>query len=274
MGKKKHFGTCRICGKERKLTFEHVPPGATYNKNSIRVITLADYLENDHREGAPPWEIDYIKGKIYQRGRGDYYLCEECNNNTGSWYGNDYKKFIDALMYLLFQIKDKDYQRISLTIKEMRPLAIYKQIMTMFCDINPKLASEDLELKEFLLDKNNNSINRKKYRVFMYLMKGGIEKTLGISAEITLGEKNPVLLSEIAAIPAGFILYLDTPDGFDNRALAEITNFAECNYEDEAEIELTLNIFENNSWLPADFRSKQEILETIKRSKADHAPIT
>lgn len=273
MGKQKHFGKCRICGNERKLTFEHVPPGATYNKRSVKMITLADYLEADKNNNSLPWDVDVTKGKIYQRGKGDYYLCEECNNNTGSWYGKYYKEFIDDLMYLMVQIKDKDYKGVQITIKNMRPLAIYKQVMTMFCDINPGLASNDPELREYILNRYTTSINTKRYRLFMYLMKGGIEKTAGIMAEVRLGEKYPLLLSEIAAFPVGFVLYLDAQEDFTNPLLTEITSFSECSYENEGEITLGINIFENNTWLPADFRSKQEILDTIEKSKVDLAAI-
>ena len=51
------------------------------------------------------------------------------------------------------------------------------------------------------------------------------------------------------------------------------TSFSECSYENEGEITLGINIFENNTWLPADFRSKQEILDTIEKSKVDLAAI-
>ena len=251
MGKHRPRGECRICGEYKKLTFEHVPPGATFNKQAVRFVSVKDYIESGKHDNAMPWELEKIKGRISQRGRGDYYICEKCNNDTGSWYGNHYKRFVDALMYVLHQGIDSDFKSVILEMLDMRPLPIIKQVMTMFCDINEGLANSD---------------HIKKYRVFMYMSKGGVQKTAPLSVMIHLGESEPVTVSEIVAVPIGFILYLDIPSGYTPIG-TEISSFAQCDYDDVATINLALNVYESNTWLPTDFRSKEEIKATIDMSK-------
>ena len=262
----KDYGKCRICGKEGKLTFEHIPPSATFNKTSARIVKLMDLVNSEKEEGAFPWELDRAKYTISQRGIGDYFLCEKCNNNTGSWYGSHYKRFIDGLMYAYVIVNRQDMSMFSFELKNMRPLPIIKQIFAMFCDINHALAENDTSIREFLLNKECNEIDRNKYRIFMYILKGDYEKTVGLSAKIQSGQSSPLMLSEIATIPVGYILYKNLPNDFETN-LTEITNFLDCDYNSTGNIKLTVNAYEINSWIPGDFRSKKEIAETIEQSK-------
>jgi len=267
MSKRIVRGICRICGKEGKLTFEHIPPGATYNKQSVRLVKLMDLIKAEHDENALPWELDRAPSELSQKGRGEYCLCESCNNNTGSWYGAHYKRFIDAFMYVYMGIRNDNVSNVSLELYEMRPLPIIKQIFAMFCDINPQLTTNDPSVRDFLLNKDSRNIDRSKYRIFMYLYKGGIEKTAGLTAKIFVGKgSHYVLLSEIATIPVGFILYEDMPENYKPN-LTEITYFLDYEYSSVAPITMTLNAYEVNSWLPEDFRTKQEILATIEKNK-------
>ena len=128
------------------------------------------------------------------------------------------------------------------------------------------LTDNDKVVRDFLLDKESNVIDTNKYRVFMYLMKGGVEKTAGFTAELQIGQGSAIVLSEIATVPVGFILYKDLPSDYKS-PLTEITNFLKCDYSCEAPITMTLNIYEINSWIPGDFRSKQEIKDTVEKSK-------
>lgn len=266
MGRKKPRGICRICGEYKKLSFEHVPPGATFNKQAVKFVTLRDFIEAEKSGDVLPWELEIVKGTINQRGRGGYYICEQCNNNTGSWYAVHYKKFVNALMYVMHKGLGPDYKSVTLEIMEMRPLPIIKQIVTMFCDINENLTNNDPKLRSFIMNKESNDFDTDKYRIYMYLLKGGVERTAPLSAMIHLGEPETVMASEIAAVPVGFILYYDLPSGYQPLG-TEITNFAQCSYNDIVTITLTLNVYENNTWLPTDFRSKEEIKATIEESK-------
>jgi len=264
--KKTIVGKCRICGREGKLTFEHIPPRASYNKQSIRTVELLDVIAAENSEDIMPWELERVRSTISQRGRGEYCLCESCNNNTGAWYGVHYKRFADALMHVCVSAKKANARSAKFELKDMRPLPIIKQVIAMFCDINTALTDTDPSLREFLLNKESQALNKSKYRVFMYLMTGGIEKTAGRTALLQIGSPTPIVLSEISTVPVGFVLYEDLPIDYQT-ILTEITNFADCSYSDSASITLALNAFEINSVFPGDYRSKEEIKTTIENSK-------
>lgn len=263
MGKKHPKGICRICGREAKLTFEHVPPRATYNKSAVKYVSVMDMIKT---KDAMPWELDKVHGNISQKGKGGYWLCEECNNNLGDWYARPYKKLIDGLMIVRQEIADDSYSSVELQFKDIQPLAIYKQILSMFCDINPNLSKQD-GIRDFLLNTESQDMDTKKYKLCIYLQKSGIERTAPITAKITLGEREPVLLSEISSIPIGMILYIDLPEGIYAPA-TDISSFVSCKYSDKRNVTMALNIYENNTWIPEDFRSKEEIIATIKESES------
>ncbi len=61
-------------------------------------------------------------------------------------------------------------------------------------------------------------------------------------------------------------MYEDMPANYKTN-LTEITYFLDYEYLCMAPITMTLNAYEVNSWLPEDFRTKQEILETIEKNK-------
>ncbi len=75
-------GTCHICGQNKKLTFEHIPPHKAFNNLSAKVYNGGELLKK--YKGEP------YKYQNMQKGKGGYTLCEECNNNTGSWYVEEY----------------------------------------------------------------------------------------------------------------------------------------------------------------------------------------
>lgn len=69
MAKRKSvFGACHLCGDVGKLSFEHVPPRATFKAGSIMQDRGLEMFEEQN--------VDKIKGKINQRGAGGYTLRE------------------------------------------------------------------------------------------------------------------------------------------------------------------------------------------------------
>ena len=79
---KKHIGTCCICGREGKLTFEHIPPHKASNGFPLKLYNVGKYItENNARYSS------------LQNGAGAWTLCSSCNNLTGAWYGNAYVEF-------------------------------------------------------------------------------------------------------------------------------------------------------------------------------------
>ena len=42
----KHFGKCRLCGKECVLTYEHVPPRNAFNSHTVIEYSFEDTIKH------------------------------------------------------------------------------------------------------------------------------------------------------------------------------------------------------------------------------------
>lgn len=262
------IGECKLCGCTKELTFEHVPPEKSYNSSSVKKFTGNEAMKLfAGTDGRMPWETEGLKGKIQQRGSGDYYLCKECNNNTGSWYMTEYVKFSHTMGQILLHAitNDPPLSMLSVKLEPFYPLRVIKGILTMFCDINYGCMGDD-SLRSFLLNKESTNFNSKKYSLYMYLSKGPMWRIQGVSA---LGSLNGsiICLSEISTLPVGFLMITDNTS---NRPIPGLclNDFANFKYDEKATAELiNLPIFEVNSQMPMDFRNKSEIIQCINENK-------
>ena len=84
--KNKSCDICALCGKKRKLTFEHIPPRAALNNKPVKVVTGEALINQIGDSNKLPWDMNGVQYTINQKGSGRYSLCEECNNKTGHWY--------------------------------------------------------------------------------------------------------------------------------------------------------------------------------------------
>jgi len=264
---KKVYGTCALCGKEGLLTFEHVPPECTFNKQRVKVIK-GEALVNQLKSGRKPWNPDFSQGKIQQKGSGGYYLCKQCNSATGSWYIPYYKRFVMGVACIIqeYELELDTLTSVCIEFKEFRPMPIIKEILTLFCDINHGTFGDD-SLQGYLLDKDRiEGFDTKKYRVFCYISKGPLDKANGLSVsviKIGTNEMMCICLSEITSYPLGFTLYIDLPDGYTPEGV-EITEFAQYNYNDVVTCKMMIPALESNTIFPGDHRSKSMINATIE----------
>ncbi len=271
MGIKPKYGKCKICGRYTILTYEHVPPKSVFNNAPVKQISGEEII-NSLNDDRLPWELSDLHGTIHQRGKGGYYLCNSCNENTGSWYVPSFERFVRGI-YHAINSSDGLGEETALHLKAetIRPLPIFKEIMVMFCDINNNCFGDE-NLRSFLLDKENNSYNSTKYRVFCYIAKGPVFRMNGLSALCyTATDNTPmlVLMSEITALPLGFALYVDLPDGFKPQG-CEISSFSSFHYEDKVTCEMMLPVLESNIIFPGDYRTKEEIVSVVEQNKIQH----
>ncbi len=261
MGRKPQFGKCRICGRYTKLTFEHVPPETTFNSSTAKMITGNEVIQSVAGDFYP-WEINKLRGTFQQRGTGGYFLCADCNSKTGHWYVPEYDKFIHIFHNVLQQNKDNEYKAVGLTIKGIRPLPVFKQIITMFCDINDNLMGDD-SLKEFLLNRDSQKFNTERYKLYAYVHSGEVGRLNGISVMAT--SLGTIVLSEISMYPLGFVLYLEKPDNTKPEGV-EINCFCDYQYEDVVDIKIIIPVLENNILFSGDYRTKDEIINCINET--------
>lgn len=250
---------CALCRKECKLTFEHIPPKASFNSTPAKPVSGDKIITDDERM---PWDISGLQYTNQQRGMGKVSLCKECNNNTGAWYGSEFNLISHIMHQTLSEyISDKVN---GIGIKEVHPLRFLKQVISMFCSINN---FEDIRmegLRKFVLNKAETGLDKTQYKICMYFTRSSIMKYAPLSVVLKTNGSTleSMALSEITAYPLGFILYFAPSDTWEYDGI-DITNFADCNYDDKADIEMPLCIQEMNDLFPTFYRSKEDIQKCI-----------
>lgn len=256
MGKNKKIqGYCHICGEYGELTFEHVPPRSAYNNRSL--------LAYDFDQSVNLGPDDNVKGKITQKGMGDYTLCGRCNNNTGQWYGSKFKLFCEQGMEILLRAKG-DPVLIYKTVNY--PLEVLKQIVAMFFSVNGDgLAASNPDLARFVLNKKLRYIPPK-FRFFLYYNLGKKYRYIKLMSKHDASGKNDIIwMSEISFPPYGYMMTIDSkkPDP----RLVEITHFSKYDYGEFAVLRQKLPVLPTNYFIPGDYRTEDEMREDIKKNE-------
>jgi hypothetical protein len=259
------IGKCALCGAEGKLTFEHLPPRKAFNWFPAKVITGDQIFEllGDERT---PWDADGIHYLPQQRGTGAYSLCESCNNSTGTWYANDYVKFANIFHEIILDLKPIAGNMIETTINQIRPLHIYKQVLSIFCSINHQfMDGEDFSIiRSFVNSKECMDFDTQRFKVLMYVFIDGNPKMLPLSIKMNHSRDFKIVkslaLSEFAHYPLGFQLLIDPPKESVFQA-TDISLFIENGYKEASDIFMRVPVYESHIAFPDDFRSKAEILD-------------
>jgi hypothetical protein len=267
MKRPKHYDSCRICGKDAVLTYEHVPPKNAFNSHTVVEYSFDQVINMMGDSKRMPWDHSGIKGKYNQKGSGGYYLCRDCNNNTGSWYIEEYVKFANTLSSMIQTEKIKIGEYVSFTLFDLYPLRIFKAIITLICDTNRMCCLGDNRIQEFLLDKENNDFDTDKYQVYACLVAPGSMRVTGKTAELITYLSEPVILSEVSHYPLGFALYINKPKGFEPPGV-NITSFVKQQYNEKCKIIIHgMPYYEINTNYPMDFRTKDEIRKCVSEAE-------
>ena len=239
--KNKPIGICHICGQTKELTAEHLPPRSAGNSKTVKFHTMDSVLHEDHLSGKKP--LSYFNHKISQGGFHLPTICQECNNNTGSFYAPAYSEFAKSIMRNLYKNDISAMLNHTLSFKcQFKPLNVYKQILAMFCSI---LAPETVSLYkfgEFILDKTANSLNVKNFKLHMVLVPNEVFKIIPAYGIYHTSTGQCIMLSEFIAPPFGFVLNL-TPD-LVSVGLPDLSVFSDFAYD-----EISLIGFENIPFL-------------------------
>jgi hypothetical protein len=134
-----HVGRCRICGEQRKLTREHVPPGAAFNLGRAKVHTVEEWLNRR--------DADVPGGVIKQGGVWAYTLCKTCNELTGARYADEYRRWAGTVLNTLADLGTnvRELEAAAMTRRgrfsmggdpSPRPGALVRQILAMMCSVS------------------------------------------------------------------------------------------------------------------------------------------
>lgn len=263
-----HNGRCALCGKECKLTFEHIPPKAAFNSTPAKPVSIEELLKGGNFTGKErlPWDTEGLKYQNQQKGMGRYSLCKTCNSYTGKYYGDAYANFAKIVSKAINDISVNEASAIC--FEEIYPLKIIKQIFSLFCSINgiknPKLET----IREFVLNKDAIGIDRTQFKLCMYFTKSELMKQSPMMVSVKFNSENyeSMAMSEITAYPFGFILYFDPTESWDYHGV-DITDFADVEFDTKANVVVPWCIEEVNNFFPEDFRTKAEIIKCMEESQ-------
>jgi len=151
--------------------------------------------------------------------------------------------------------------KINLNLRDVYPLRIYKQILSMFCSSNGvKFTENHLEIRNFILEKESRL--HLPVKIYAYLNIGILYKKTGVVGIAELKKRVVGVYSEISFIPFGFVMEIRS---LGKMKSTNIDFFKEFKYDDKTDIDLKLPLLESNSYLPLDYRSKEEIFKTIEK---------
>lgn len=243
---KKIIGTCRICGAEEELTFEHIPPASAGNKKPARVYTGKELLNVKYDFNNKKYDFSKLKFINNQRGMGGYYLCKKCNNITGSYYGGEYSKFIKAI-YTDYKTISKHEGRFYLgKFINLDFLLISKQILSMFSCVCKNLSNEYPFIKELILNKHSRKECSDFFKIYMYLLSNPITQYGGETILIRKNKPN-LKVAYIDSFPVGFVLNLTPKEEIDD--LFDITSW--LNSENSLNVvEFIIPIKNRKSYIP------------------------
>ncbi len=276
MAREPVFGNCCICGRHTKLTFEHVPPRAAFNNHPVVGKHILELINKN------PDEYTAEKGHISQRGAGSYTLCEQCNNDTGTWYGDAFASLahqsFNALKYA------KGHPSLYYPFR-IYPLRVIKQIITMFFSVNSDLFRlNHPDLVKFVLNKHERYLSPD-IRILVYFTLGPYLRFAGGTSISTIEiDPNEVSLdtmdnalnqyqrdyakslysSEIAFPPLGYVLSfgLEPLD----KEFTDISFFAKYPYDDWTSLHLKLPVYPVHTWHPGDYRSKEQLRRNFEEN--------
>ena len=249
-------GICRLCGSNTKLSFEHVPPATTLNRNTKYVsVEFEKLFQSRNILKDPP------KGKVKQGGIGYNSFCRDCNSFLGSNYVNAYKKWVRGGLELL---RNTEYSFHTYQINEIDPNTILKQIIAMFLAINSEnFVVSFPELSEFVKDPESQELPEK-YKVFCYLTRAERFRYMPYAVQGNFSTGISIQCSEIAFPPYGYVLTIDHHDSIN--LLSEITGFKNFPIAEKHTLRIRMAQLPTYMPFPLDYRSEEKVNTDIEKA--------
>ena len=252
MSKKMPWGICHICGQYAELSYEHIPPAASYNPPRQRMCTVETLLQAPADKNRAPWDTSGLQYKQFQQGTGFNTLCQSCNSFTGTKYGEMYSIIIRKIGLEISKIpKENRGYGLEIRLEQANLLAFFKQVLSMFCSINEMPFGN--KFSQFLLNVDNTDFDQKEYKICMYLHAGRVNRLVPLQVQANIKTGNTAFFSEIAAFPVGFIFY-DLSMGTKEFQGCDITSFSACPYDNNQSAILPIPFLSCNTPFGLDFR--------------------
>jgi hypothetical protein len=256
MKREKIHEICRLCGETKEMTFEHIPPKTSFNRNTGYTISpVGEAIEGLENEGS-------FKATRKQGGIGNWSLCKECNTFLGLNYVDAYTDWVKCGLYVL-RSKANIY---NIIMPNIEPLKIIKQIFSMFISMEDELCYErHKELCEFVRNPGLNDLPEK-YQIHLYLNKEGTVVYKPPMVTANLLTHISILCSEFTFIPYGYVMTIDHNNPIPR--LVNITSFKNFKLNEKPEVTINgVHLLPNYLPFVLDYRTRKEISDTIQQSK-------
>jgi len=209
--KRTEIDYCNICGNFGKMTWDHVPPKAAYNWNSIKVNTVFSGMPKEN-----------IYQKKYQNGIKFRSVCQKCNNELLSKYDVVYVDFVQKVAGF-FEKCDMSNSNVEI---EVDVKLLCKGIIGHFLsakDFYDEKCTVDVALRKYLLMDELPQELKIYYWVYPY-------KTINIIRDVitanVLEQRFPKgMISVIAAFPIAFMITMDD----DSNLLPDLLDYMDTN---------------------------------------------
>lgn len=209
---------CRLCGKIDALTKEHVPPRAAGNEGVVVVHSLEEWLRQSHGE--------LSGGQRLQGGVWTVALCASCNSKTGSWYGDEYRRWVGrawgVLMHLpLAELDAKAHtEQVHAQFLDVDPGLFVRQVLSLMCTLSGPwdLAGRHPEIRAMILDRQTGPLPPG-LSLSLTLFAGPTGRVAGPSLVVDLDGQRWRWVLELAFPPLAVLMVLATnaevPAGLD-----------------------------------------------------------
>ena len=232
---------CAICGDNRKLTWEHVPPQSAYNDAPL----LRRHVIMVERHGGKYAKATSSMGELKRKT-----LCGQCNTGTARWYVEAYADFTKQMAHYADRCpsgKVAEHPNMDIMISKVisakiltslhiYPARVAKQALCMFCaTCGTRLADRYPDMYPEIRTRVLNKRSRGKIgdtRLWLYIrsVHGGKWTGLGLRHNRLT---SPSEYSEVSFWPAGWVL---TFNGEERPKLCEVTHWLRYDYDEKVSL--------------------------------------
>lgn len=235
---------CHICGQNRELTWEHIPPKSSGNNRTVKYYYAFDIpsLNGNSLETAKPHKKDF---HISQGGLKFRTLCSDCNNFTGANYVTAYSDFAVQLQNGLRNIRQAENLNKSVHFnRKIIPLNFLKEVLALFCSILPYYTVQKYRFSDFVLNKEMQKFPDDEFDLYMYVSttENGLFKFTPSMVVYNTVANGFFAGAEISAPPMGFLLLFKS-DQFKSRTKLPLPSIKLMNrhsYNEEVEYSFDL----------------------------------
>lgn len=255
----KGVGRCRLCGRQRLLTREHVPPRTAFNLETGRMHSVLDWLART-AEGILPG------GLIQQGGNWGYTLCAECNSFTGTEYAHEYGRMAGGIVntFVGENVNELDAQaeqpvaRFKLTGAAAglapRPGTFVREALAMMCTMsaNLDLAGTAPAIRRIVRDKSVEPLPvGMSVGLTAYFHKDS--RLVGPTIEVLLAENQWRVVMEVAHRPLAVLMVLGGTAA--NPHVCDISAWTQIAADAQQNVEGRIAIGFGHTPMPGDYRT-------------------